>query len=168
MTLLRNVPFFAALTEPQLAKVAECLTPEEFAPGSPIIIKGDLGDSFYILRSGTAVVTDGPGAVLATVQAGGYFGERALLNDDVRAAHVTVPRDGPPAVCFVLRRDAFKAALALVEETFRTGALRTMPLLAPLSPQQLADAAGAMKRVVRRISNSHNCCVKVLFVLSRD
>jgi CRP-like cAMP-binding protein len=160
VSLLRNVPFFGDLTEAQLSKVAECLAPEEHAPGAPIITKGDIGDCFYMLRSGTALVTDGPGKLLATVQQGGFFGERALLNDDVRAAHVSVAPDGESALCFVLRRDAFKAALAMVEETFRCGSLSSMPLLAPLAPQQLAAAAGDMKRVVRSITtDAHKLCV---------
>ena len=146
--LLRNVPFFGGLTYSQLAKVAECLAPEDFPPGSPIITKGDLGDCFYMLRSGAAIVTDGV-KQLATVQPGGYFGERALLNDDVRAANVTVPPGGSPALCYVLSRSAFKAALAMVEETFRCDALKGLPLLAPLTPQQLVTAAGAMTRMVR-------------------
>ena len=146
--LLRNVPFFGGLTDSQLAKVAECLAPEDFAPGSPIITKGDLGDCFYMLRSGAVIVTDGT-KQLATVQPGGFFGERALLNDDVRAANVTVPPGGPSALCYVLSRSAFKAALAMVEETFRCDALKGLPLLAPLTAQQLVTAAGAMTRMVR-------------------
>ena len=142
------MPFFGGLTDSQLAKVAECLTPEEFQPGSPIITKGDLGDCFFMLRSGTATVTDGT-KQLATVQPGGFFGERALLNDDVRAANVTVPQGSSPALCYVLSRSAFKAALAMVEETFRCDALKAQPLLAPLTAQQLVTAASVMKRMVR-------------------
>ena len=142
------MPFFGGLTDSPLAKVAECLTPEEFQPGSPIITKGDLGDCFFMLRSGTATVTDGT-KQLATVQPGGFFGERALLNDDVRAANVTVLQGSSPALCYVLSRSAFKAALAMVEETFRCDALKAQPLLAPLTAQQLVTAAGFMKRMVR-------------------
>ena len=155
MSLLRKVSFFAGLAQQQLEKVAESLTAAEYPPGASVIVKGDVGDSFYLLRSGTVIVSDGV-RELSRIGAGGFFGERALLKDDVRAAHVTVAQDACcAAVCYALSRDSFKAALAMVEETFRVEALRGMALLSPLQPAQLVTAAAAMERMVR-VSTLHD------------
>jgi len=149
VSLLRKVSFFAGLAPQQLEKVAESLAAAEYPPGASVIVKGGVGDSFYLLRSGTVVVSDGV-RELSRIGAGGFFGERALLKDDVRAAHVTVALDACcAAVCYALSRDNFKAALAMVEETFRVEALRGMALLSPLQPAQLVTAAAAMERMVR-------------------
>ena len=76
---------FAKLTPSQLAVVAESLVPLTFEGGDVIITKGETGDCFYMVRAGEAVVSDG-GRELARIGAGGSFGERALLKDEVRAA----------------------------------------------------------------------------------
>ncbi len=102
-----------------------------------------MGDCFYLLRTGSALVSDG-GRELGRIAPGGCFGERALLTDEVRAAHITAG-PGAPAACFALSRAAFKAALAMVEETFRLGALGSVAQLAPLSDAQLVAAAAALE-----------------------
>jgi len=132
---------FAKLTTSQLAVVAESLVPMAFEGGEAIITKGETGDCFYMVRAGEAVVSDG-GRELARIGAGGSFGERALLRDEVRAAHITAA-PGSAVQCFALQRDAFKAALAMADETFRVGALQSMAALAPLSQAQLAQLAAA-------------------------
>ena len=145
MSHLQAVSFFKDLGPAQLAKVAESLEPAEFVPGAPIITMGDVGDCFYILRAGTVVVTDDRQAELCRIGAGGHFGERALLSDDVRAAHITVAPDSRPALVYTLQRDAFRAALAMAEETFRMGALSGLRELAPLCASgQLGAVCAAM------------------------
>ena len=132
---------FAKLTPSQLAVVAESLVPLTFQGGDVIITKGETGDCFYMVRAGEAEVSDG-GRELARIGAGGSFGERALLRDEVRAAHITAA-PGAPVHCFALHREAFKAALAMADETFRVGALQSMAALAPLSLQQMQQLAAA-------------------------
>jgi cGMP-dependent protein kinase len=140
------VKLFRQLSPEQLAKVAESLASVEYPPDAPIITKGEVGDCFYLLRAGCVVVSDG-GRELARLAPGAAFGDRALLTDEVRAAHITASHDGPASV-FALSREAFKGALAMVEETFRLDALATLPELAPLSASQMVAAAGALEREV--------------------
>jgi CRP-like cAMP-binding protein len=137
---------FAKLTPSQLEVVAESLVPLTFQGGDVIITKGETGDCFYMVRAGEAVVSDG-GRELARIGAGGSFGERALLKDEVRAAHITAAA-GAPVQCFALHRDAFKAALAMADESFRVGALQSMGALAPLSQQQLQQLAASVEAEV--------------------
>lgn len=67
------------------------LPTESYEPGSLIIREGDLGDTAYMIVSGTcrAFRTVGGGQeTLATMKVGDVFGEMALLLDEPRAASV--------------------------------------------------------------------------------
>lgn len=77
----------------EVDKVVAHLENEEFTDGSVIIRQGNTGDSFYIIKSGNVAVwqqqlQDGKAVwvQLTTLHKGQFFGEKALLNDDVRQA----------------------------------------------------------------------------------
>ena len=64
---------------------------QHFEPGDIIFRQGDLGDSVYVIEQGDCdVVKEESGAtrVLATLHAGEYFGEMALLSDKTRNATI--------------------------------------------------------------------------------
>ncbi|HKP85187.1 MAG TPA: FAD-dependent oxidoreductase [Blastocatellia bacterium] len=67
------------------------ITNEHFEPGEVVFHQGDLGDRIYIVVSGKADVVreeNGKEIKLATVSAGEYFGEMALLKQSTRSATV--------------------------------------------------------------------------------
>ena len=71
---------------------------EHFEPGEEIFHQGDLGDRIYIIANGQAEVVredSGQEVILATLKAGEYFGEMALLKQTTRSATVrcTQPLD---------------------------------------------------------------------------
>ena len=69
--------------------IASALEPVEFRAGQTIFRQGERGDRFYIIQEGAVVVSktaDGERSVLARLGEGAYFGERALIKDDVRQA----------------------------------------------------------------------------------
>lgn len=67
------------------------ITNEHFEPGEAVFRQGDIGDRIYIIVSGEAEVVreeNGMEILLATIGAGEYFGEMALLNKSLRSATV--------------------------------------------------------------------------------
>jgi len=62
----------------------------ELAAGQNVYMQGDTGSRFYIIKEGSVTCTKTtdptkPAAVF-TLNAGQFFGERALLKDEVRQA----------------------------------------------------------------------------------
>ncbi len=85
--LLGRVSFFEHLEPQELDAVAKALDKQAFKPGDAIITQGDTGDAFYLVGSGAVrVVKDG--TPVAQLDAGGFFGEIALLFDVKRTASV--------------------------------------------------------------------------------
>jgi cAMP-dependent protein kinase regulator len=74
-------------------KLGDALTEKKFKKGEFVIKEGEIGDVFYILCQGEAVATktvsasEGPIEVFQ-YKTGDYFGERALLTNEARAANI--------------------------------------------------------------------------------
>jgi len=88
---LQAVPLFKGLGERQLDVLAVKLETRPFAPGEVLVRQGDDGDSFYVVREGQVNVTRQDGRTrrkLASLKAGDYFGEMALLYNQPRMATV--------------------------------------------------------------------------------
>ena len=67
--------------------IASALEPVEFRAGQSIFRQGERGDRFYIVQEGAVTVSktsNGERTLLAKLGEGAYFGERALIKDDVR------------------------------------------------------------------------------------
>ena len=109
---LRGCPAFATLPPTLLAEVADKMVHESYPAGRPVILQGDEGDKFYVIKSGHAEVLVHDGTTTRLVRMlgpGDFFGEAALLLDQPRSA--TVLARGNLEV-FALRKDDFKAAVA--------------------------------------------------------
>ncbi|CAB9496734.1 activated protein kinase catalytic subunit alpha-1 [Seminavis robusta] len=130
--ILVKVPFLSELEDTMLSKIIDALTTIHFQKGEFIFKKGDIGDMFYILEKGTAKVHDiGFGDTKfddINIESGAYFGERALLTGEPRAANVSATSD---CVCLALSRDSFEATLgplqALIDRAMTKRTLLSIP-----------------------------------------
>jgi putative ABC transport system ATP-binding protein len=109
---LKRAELFKHLTPSEIAGVAECMEKRRFARGEVVIRQGDLGEEFFLIASGTAIVTTEragePDRQIATLGTGQIFGEMALLTDDPRNATVRAAED---METYCLDRKNFQAAL---------------------------------------------------------
>ncbi|HUH12631.1 MAG TPA: cyclic nucleotide-binding domain-containing protein [Longimicrobiales bacterium] len=86
--VLRSAALFAETPEQVLAEIATFLVERRFRPGAPVLRKGELGTSMYLVVEGRARVHDGE-RTLNEVGERSIFGELALLDPQPRSASVT-------------------------------------------------------------------------------
>lgn len=93
MGFLKRVPLLEQMTEMELSALADALAEEQFKDGDVIFRQGDAGDFFYLVKEGVAVCSQtdaaGQSKIVATLNAGDYFGDIALLTSKPRQATVT-------------------------------------------------------------------------------
>ena len=86
--ILRHTRLFGGLEKRDLEKVAALFKERRFPQGETVIKEGSGGAAFYVIESGEATVTIG-GEERATLKAGDYFGEIALIDEGARIATIT-------------------------------------------------------------------------------
>jgi CRP-like cAMP-binding protein len=95
---LHSLAAFEGLTAAELAHIAERMRKHRFARGDVIIRQGDAGETFYLVSSGSVDVTrragpEGTEDHVTTLGPGTCFGERALIEDELRNASVTAAEE---------------------------------------------------------------------------
>jgi voltage-gated potassium channel len=89
---LRRVPLFEELDEAELQSIADSMHEANVPAGATVTAEGGPGDGFFVIESGDASVTVA-GESRASMTAGDYFGEIALLLGSDRTATVTAATD---------------------------------------------------------------------------
>ena len=90
---LKAIPLLQSQSDSNLQSLASCLKEVEYPAGKNVIVEGDEGNNFYIIRTGEVKCTKGGAEVSAKLGKGDFFGELALLSSDKRAATVTTTTD---------------------------------------------------------------------------
>lgn len=123
------------LSEAQLDSVADAATEVRYAAGTRVITRGEDGEVFYIISEGSVTCSNMAGDQSANVlRAGDYFGERALLRREPRAADVVADTD---VTLVALHRDDFEGLLGhlreVLEHNLGVRLLQCVPFLSALS-----------------------------------
>uniref|UniRef100_A0A8C5B7G2 cGMP-dependent protein kinase n=1 Tax=Gadus morhua TaxID=8049 RepID=A0A8C5B7G2_GADMO len=116
---LRSVSLLANLPEDMLSKIVDCLEVEYYDKGEYVIREGEEGSTFYIIAQGKVKVTQSTQIhkepqVINLLQKGDYFGEKALISDDVRSANIIAEDNG--LECLVIDRETFNQTVGTFNE----------------------------------------------------
>ena len=89
---------------------------DSFQKGDVIIRQGEKGDAFYIIESGTIdvfITGQADSKPVARLTSGQFFGEKALISEDVRQATCIASTD---AQCLTLMREDFVQMLGSMQD----------------------------------------------------
>jgi putative ABC transport system ATP-binding protein len=104
---LKTVDAFQDLTPLELTNVAEKMTKRQFIAGDVIIRQGEEGEEFFLISDGTVEVVR-EGHDVASLGAGDFFGEGALITGEPRSATVVASED---LATYALGKADFRTAI---------------------------------------------------------
>ena len=86
--MLRSVPLFQGMTDRSVETIASLAEEARFDAGSILVREGEPGETFLIIRDGSAVVDQG-GRTIRELGSGDFLGEISLIDGRPRSATVT-------------------------------------------------------------------------------
>ncbi len=89
---LKSIPIFSELSKKELRAVSRLMTQIDVKEGRVLTREGEVGREFMIIMEGEAVVRRG-GRKIATLGAGDFLGELAVLSGAPRTADVIAGSD---------------------------------------------------------------------------
>ena len=88
--LLKSVSLFWDLGQKELGYISDKMVSKNFDNGNLIFLEESEGENLFFVVEGSVKITrlskDGREVILAILNAGDFFGEMALLEDEVRSA----------------------------------------------------------------------------------
>ncbi|XP_077585619.1 cGMP-dependent protein kinase 2 isoform X3 [Stigmatopora nigra] len=116
---LRSVSLLRELPEEKISKIVDCLEVDYFEKGEYIIREGEDGDTFFIIAKGQVIVTQTTEGFtqpqeIKTLGVGDYFGEKALISQDLRSANIICNENDTH--CLVVDRNNFNQMVGTYEE----------------------------------------------------
>lgn len=147
---LNSVPILTPLVREEKLRLLDALEEVTFQADQRVVTEGEPGDLFYIIKEGEAVVyqttPQGQQKKVNHLFKADFFGERALLQDEPRAATVEAHTR---LVCLTLKRDTFVEILGPLQQL----------MAREKSPQVVAQR---MSRLQPRGAHSHRPPAEVL------
>lgn len=133
--LINGIKLFQHLEETDKARFINAMTTVVWKPGDRIVQKGSVGNVFYIVQEGNVRVHDiGTGSSDfedQTLGPGEFFGERALLTGEKRAANVTAVTE---VKTLAMERETFEKAIGPLQMFLDLGMrrrfLQSIPMFA--------------------------------------
>ncbi|PAW88197.1 MAG: hypothetical protein B9S33_05010 [Pedosphaera sp. Tous-C6FEB] len=156
---------FAGLLNEELQALEHTAKMRRFLAGQTIFRAGDPGDGFYLVESGSVIITAVVGKEarqLATIAAGEFFGEMALLDEAPRSATATAAEE-TRAFCIgreellALLEHRPKLALNLIREfSHRVRSLNQKYIDEILQAERLAMVGRFARTIVHDFKNPLN------------
>jgi CRP/FNR family transcriptional regulator, cyclic AMP receptor protein len=100
---LRAIPLFSSMSDASIEIIADIVREASYPSGTRLLQEGEPGESFLIIREGSATVEQG-GRALRVLGAGDFLGEIALIDGGPRTASVTAVE---PVEALVIDRSDF-------------------------------------------------------------
>ena len=105
--ILKQIPFFAQLSEEDLKAIGEKVQMQYFGPNQVIFEQGDYGEEMYVIKRGKVeVVRDF--SVIAELSDHAFFGEMALVSEEPRNATIKAVTE---VEALVLKKEDFRQLL---------------------------------------------------------
>jgi small-conductance mechanosensitive channel len=152
---LCEVPLFAPLNDDETQKLAESCEAKIFSPNEPIVRKGQIGNSMFVVHRGTVkiqVLENGFAKTVATLQEGEVFGEMGLFTGEPRAATVIAAEETEVLeIKHTAVKPLFETNPNLVGElsniiTERSALLSTKNEVAPMTETDKAGVFSSIKK----------------------
>lgn len=118
---LSKVKILSSMEAYERSKLADAIKEENYEVDEYVIREGDNGQTFYMLMEGTAIATKTmepgkPPQEVFNYKSGDYFGERALVKNEPRAANIIATT---PLKVVSLDRHSFKRILGPIEDILK-------------------------------------------------
>ncbi len=91
--LFSDFSFFKTIDKPNLDKVVQFFKLNTFKKDDIVIRKGDPGDKFYIIVTGSVNVINDAGITISSLVKGDVFGEMSLICNETASATIQVAED---------------------------------------------------------------------------
>lgn len=152
MLNLLQSPLFQKIPPGNISQLFIRFKPHQVNTDDIIMREGEKGDYFYVLQSGAANVLDKLGNLLATLRAGDFFGEEALVGDTTRNATIKMLT---PGVLMRLEKPDF---IVLLQEPVRRyiGYEELQNIMKFDGRYQILDVRIPFERRFQHIPNSRN------------
>ena len=157
VAILKSVELFEGLTDAELAVLGERTVVRNYPKSTVILNEDDYADSLYIIVSGRVKVycsdKSGKEYIMNTLEAGDYFGELALMDDDKRSASVRTLEKS--TFCVVYKQD-FAQAIdqhpGIARTLIRNLARRVRHLTNTVKSLALQDVYGRVTKVLTSLA----------------
>ena len=158
--LLQRSPLFAELASNELEVLARAADLREFHRDQVIFAMNEPADGLYVIANGRVKVCVSSAAgrelILATLGAGQYFGEMALLDNEPRSASVVAQL---PTSAYRVRRDEFDRLLdghpSIARKMLRELSIRLRRANAQMESLVSLDVVGRLARFFIDLARQH-------------
>ena len=146
---LRKAPYFQGFSNHLINQIAESMRELRLSAGEHVIKEGDVGKTFYIIWAGKVRVTK-DGTEVKMLKDGDYFGERALLTGEKRAATCTAVTD---SIFLELSKETFDAMLGPLQTLMEAESKRRDQHNENTIKKAASKKATVLKQIIKDLSD---------------